>query len=68
MDKIKLEKRVDELEKELETINNILHIVRGRRIYHGGCHGCITDQSKCCCCQYANRGWELPNLYSEEKN
>lgn len=34
-----------------------------RKIYHGGCHGCVEDQKFCKGCQYYKADWSLPNLY-----
>lgn len=34
----------------------------GGYIFHGGCGGCETHQSKCHECQYESADWSLPNL------
>jgi hypothetical protein len=58
---------VKSLYQRLDDIEKVLNMCNGRRIYHGGCLDCTTDQSLCRGCQYASADWGLPNFHSKAK-
>lgn len=51
--------RLSELDSEIEAA---IAEESSRRIHHGCCHGCVTEQRKCYKCKYYGPNWEMESL------